>query len=1040
MPTSQQGEGASATVDRRPIIVSSASLAPIREDAGEGLGETGGTGTGAGPPLPCHSPGVTAEVAPQEGEEPLGPLHMWKRFILTKFSGGKKSDQAPGRRSSSLTSLSVPSGQLTSGISSSSAGLKSVWAPQSRMSSVSRTDSGSSGTGRSPEISTPTLYNRRKAEADEKSRFTLKGIVTTKWRHGEALSFIHPFWLTFENKDLEHQWKMQDLHYFAALVVRILACLALALPLFLLYCNFICRNCESTFLLPLIAISPSSIIAAAAYCCPVLQIRFRGVFTLWCCWIAVATVFFCEPSRLIKLLGLSEDTSFALGETGWMTTMPLILFSAILGGVEWPKFALITLVETTSVIVAISFLSTPLKACSRIPLQVFNAVTMIIANFTVRRLEIYRRLRYLEYRFAAGQLRCFEDEAARFIKASPVEDAFYCIKESERLLSEQLYAPEKGKTTTQTLYRCILYLTRAQIKLSLFDEKPATDPFFFYRADYPFSSPDGHHANDGAVGERPTSGAERFAAPREYHVAISESGGEDVDNTATKTRQIDIGTSNRTPEAAGDISPTAEPDVIERETSPVRVPTYKRKHHITSGRRMLDQRRNEAFDKFGDALACAFGIPSPQPPPPLRAKPVLRGLKQAARSKDISVSRTWAKDPPSEAKPLARRHSFVTLGAIDDNLFGLVERVGEDWDLDMFELCKQTNRMTLMATGFRLQHRFLAEYEPAFHLCTSTWRNFLREVSQRYRHNPYHNEQHGAAVAHMMVFLLRACQAWHMFKPLYQTAIIVAALVHDVGHFAMNNHYVVNSGHPLAITYNDRSVLENFHSALAFRIMGTNGNENFNITETFSAEDKRDFRKLIIELVLETDILFHFDFIGRFRLRRPMSPFFKLLGERGANPSFGQNPVSLLSSPSRTATDVEATSKEEAQDLTLLAKACIRSADVGHAAVEWRQHYFYSKAVQTEFFNQGKAEKRLRLRISPCCDPVSTDVPKCQDGFISYISRPLFEELALINTNGAIMQKCVPLLKANQATWNRIKTKGIEWNSAEALQEGFKTV
>ncbi|KEP61447.1 UNVERIFIED_CONTAM: 3'5'-cyclic nucleotide phosphodiesterase domain-containing protein [Hammondia hammondi] len=1039
MPTSQQGEGASVTADRRPTIVSSVSLAPIREDAGEGLGETGGTGTGAGPPLPCRSPVGTVEVAPQQGEAPLEALHMWKRFILTKLSWGKKSDQSPGRCSSSLTSLSGPPGQLPSGISSSSAGLKSFWAPQSRMSSVSRAGSGSSGTRRSPDVSIPASYNRRKAEADEKSRFTLKSIVTTKWRHGEALSFIHPFWLTFENKDLEHQWKIQDLHYFAGLVVRILACLALALPLFLLYCNFICRNCESTFLLPLIVISPSSILAAAAYCCPVLQIRFRAVFTLWCCWIAVATVFFCEPTRLRKLLGLSEQTPFAVGETGWMTAMPLILFSAILGGVEWPKFALITLVEATSVIVAISFLSTPLKACSRIPLQVFNAVTMIIANFTVRRLEIYRRLRYLEYRFAAGQLRCFEDEAARFIKASPVEDAFYCIKESERLLSEQLYAPEKGKTTTQTLYRCILYLTRAQIKLSLFDEHPATDPFFFYRGDNPFASPDGPDANDKAVGGRLTSGAERFAAPREYHVAISESGGEDAENTATKTRQIDRGTPNRTPEAAGDISPIPEPDVDEREMSPMRVPTYERKHHITSARRMLDQRRDEAFDKFGDALASSFGIKSPQPPT-LRAKPVLRGLNQAPRQKDINVSWPWAKGPPSEAKPLARRHSFVTLGAIDDNLFGLVERVGEDWDLDMFQLCKQTNRMTLMATGFRLQHRFLAEHEPAFHLRTSTWRNFLREVSQRYRHNPYHNEQHGAAVAHMMVFLLRACQAWHMFKPLHQTAIIVAALVHDVGHFAMNNQYVVNSGHPLAITYNDRSVLENFHSALAFRIMGTHGNEKFNITETFSSEDKRDFRKFTIELVLETDILFHFDFIGRFRLRRPMSPFFKLLGERGAHPSFGQNAVSLLSSPTKTATDLEATSKEEAQDLTLLAKACIRSADVGHAAVEWRQHYFYSKAVQTEFFNQGKAEKRLRLRISPCCDPVSTDVPKCQDGFISYISRPLFEELALINTNGAIMQKCVPLLNANQATWNRIKTKGIEWDSDEALQEGFKTV
>lgn len=50
----------------------------------------------------------------------------------------------------------------------------------------------------------------------------------------------------------------------------------------------------------------------------------------------------------------------------------------------------------------------------------------------------------------------------------------------QALLSGQLYATENNATLTEVLYSCIVYLTRAQIKLSLFEEHPTTDPFMLY--------------------------------------------------------------------------------------------------------------------------------------------------------------------------------------------------------------------------------------------------------------------------------------------------------------------------------------------------------------------------------------------------------------------------------------------------------------------------------------------------------------------------------------------------------------------------------
>ena len=49
--------------------------------------------------------------------------------------------------------------------------------------------------------------------------------------------------------------------------------------------------------------------------------------------------------------------------------------------------------------------------------------------------------------------------------------------------------------------------------------------------------------------------------------------------------------------------------------------------------------------------------------------------------------------------------------------------------------------------------------------------------------------------------------------------MLVAAAVHDVDHPGRTNGFMVNSGHNLALLYNDISVLENHHLAVAFKLM-----------------------------------------------------------------------------------------------------------------------------------------------------------------------------------------------------------------------------
>ena len=50
-------------------------------------------------------------------------------------------------------------------------------------------------------------------------------------------------------------------------------------------------------------------------------------------------------------------------------------------------------------------------------------------------------------------------------------------------------------------------------------------------------------------------------------------------------------------------------------------------------------------------------------------------------------------------------------------------------------------------------------------------------------------------------------------------AALVAAAVHDVDHPGRSNQFLIETSDELALLYNDNSVLENHHLAVAFKTM-----------------------------------------------------------------------------------------------------------------------------------------------------------------------------------------------------------------------------
>lgn len=83
-------------------------------------------------------------------------------------------------------------------------------------------------------------------------------------------------------------------------------------------------------------------------------------------------------------------------------------------------------------------------------------------------------------------------------------------------------------------------------------------------------------------------------------------------------------------------------------------------------------------------------------------------------------------------------------------------------------------------------------------------------------------------------------------------SILIAASVHDTDHPGFNNPFMVKTKDKLALRYNDRSVLENHHIAVAFDSMLKSDDTRF--FEHFTDAEFAEMRKQMIDLVLATDM------------------------------------------------------------------------------------------------------------------------------------------------------------------------------------------
>ncbi|CAD6208668.1 GSCOCG00012751001-RA-CDS [Cotesia congregata] len=179
----------------------------------------------------------------------------------------------------------------------------------------------------------------------------------------------------------------------------------------------------------------------------------------------------------------------------------------------------------------------------------------------------------------------------------------------------------------------------------------------------------------------------------------------------------------------------------------------------------------------------------------------------------------------------------------------------DDWSFDVFALDEVAQGSPLKCIGYYLlnRHGLIRKFK----IPPQTLENFLTRIEEGYCHhkNPYHNNLHATDVAQTMHYILYKTGFMNWLTELEIFAAFIAAIIHDYEHTGTTNNFHVMAGSDTALLYNDRAVLENHHVSATFRILKE---DELNIIHNFSKEDYREFRSLVIDMVLATDMSYHF--------------------------------------------------------------------------------------------------------------------------------------------------------------------------------------
>lgn len=307
-----------------------------------------------------------------------------------------------------------------------------------------------------------------------------------------------------------------------------------------------------------------------------------------------------------------------------------------------------------------------------------------------------------------------------------------------------------------------------------------------------------------------------------------------------------------------------------------------------------------------------------------------------------------------------------------------------------------------------------------FKVPLTVFQSFVGEIASRYIDtNTYHNFKHGVDVCHTTYRLLMLTSLDKVLSSLEVFSLLVGALAHDVGHPGINNMYMVKSKHELALAHNDRSPLENMHCVVLYEVLrSTQSNVFVNLKDA----QWRDARKVILTVILATDMQHHFEQISKTQLFSEINK---------------DDTKSFYDGESE-----EMECMRDDKNRMFVMELVLHCSDISNPYKPFNICAKWADLVVEEFWRQGDKEAEEGLEISNMCNRADNVkkgyLANMQMGFIEFVVAPL------INAFITIFPPLYELgdnMTANMGGWSerlRVEIRADGEVSAEDKEEGIK--
>lgn len=328
---------------------------------------------------------------------------------------------------------------------------------------------------------------------------------------------------------------------------------------------------------------------------------------------------------------------------------------------------------------------------------------------------------------------------------------------------------------------------------------------------------------------------------------------------------------------------------------------------------------------------------------------------------------------------------------------GLAWGVVDSWEFNALEIEEQQRHLSCFCfVVFHLGLGYTSKQQGCLF-------SFIDAARLGYGHPakiPYHNWYHAVDVTHSVFRLLNNCATERFLSNYERFALVTSAVCHDIGHPGLNNPFLVETAHELALRYNDHSPLENMHCARLFELLSQPKTAIFALLDR---QQYKEVRQVCIEAILHTDNTHHFGMVKELQMLYEMnSDVFDM--------ALQMFQVSQLDFPPREICDIFM----EPEKRKLMRNLFLHFSDISNPMKPFPICKSWAWNILDEFFLQGDKEKELGLTLQPLNDRDKVNRPYSQVGFIEFFIAPFaFATVRLIPPLVALTDQ----MMANLAAW-----------------------